>query len=53
MNKEKAKKQFRDLIAQYGLKWDATVPRKAYEELNQINQFLTEQDRREVAQTRR
>jgi hypothetical protein len=48
MTKEEAKREFRKLIARYGIKWTAAVPAEAYERLRLCNQVLTEQDRRDA-----
>jgi hypothetical protein len=46
MTKTEAMDAFRRLIALYGLKWTATTPMRAYVELANINDILTEADRR-------
>lgn len=36
------------LFQQYGLKWTASVPKAAWDELTKCNMVLTESDRREA-----
>lgn len=48
LTREEAMSLFRALVARYGLKWTASVPQRAYNELNRINGVLDEDDRREA-----
>jgi len=48
MTKEEAMERFRKLVDRYGLKWTASVPREAHEEMAEINKVLNEKDRREA-----
>jgi hypothetical protein len=53
MTRNEAMTAFRDLVTRYGLQWTAAVPASAYEKMREINQVLTEQDRREALGLRR
>jgi hypothetical protein len=46
LTKTEATRQFRELVAQYGIRWTAKVPHEAYEQLARCNEVLTEADRR-------
>jgi hypothetical protein len=49
LTREQAIERFRALVARYGLQWDASVPRAAYEEMNEINKVLINPDDRRAA----
>ena len=48
MTREEAMNAFRELVRQYGLQWNASVPAVAYDKLNEVNRVLTTADRREA-----
>jgi hypothetical protein len=48
MTHEQAQAEFRDLIAQYGLRWTAQTPRDAYDRLRAVNRVLDERGRGEA-----
>ena len=48
MTREQAIASFRALVARYGLQWRNDVPREAYDQLDAVNEILTERDRREA-----
>lgn len=45
-SKAEAIERFKALVARYGLRWTASVPREAYLEMDEVNKFLSERDRR-------
>jgi hypothetical protein len=45
-SKDEAIERFKVLVARYGLQWTASVPREAYLEMDEVNKFLSERDRR-------
>lgn len=50
MAREDAMREFRKLVARYGLQWTprSGADRAAFDQLNEINKVLTEADRREA-----
>lgn len=45
-NKDEAIAAFKILTRQYGLQWTALVPAIAYEQMAEVDRFLTTNDRR-------
>jgi hypothetical protein len=52
MTKTEAIRQFRELVAKYGIKWTAQVPREAHQQLALYIEVLTEEDRRAALTSR-
>lgn len=48
MTRDEAKETFREVVKQYGLRWDKRVPKEIWAIMADINENLTERDRREV-----
>lgn len=53
LTREQAIEKFLQLVRKYGLRWTASVPREAHEQMAEVNKVLTEGDRREALGLRR
>jgi hypothetical protein len=48
MTREQARAEFKRLVDRYGLQWNASVPREAYDLAARIHAVLSEKDCREA-----
>lgn len=46
MTHKEAAETFRAIVLRYGLRWNASVPRSAYDKLAECNRILTSRERR-------